>query len=461
MVFVGGSSVYRFWNPLQAYSEQGFTSYDYTSSNFPAPIAIGAMEELKKTQDPKLIIFDIRMFHTRLWDNTYPGGFRLYVDSMEPSLQRMRMIDYYGEINGISWVDRLPFYWDIAYYHTNRALSSPLNWTLIDHEISEQAMRAAGYFAHGFLPGTEHYFFDIPQDRTDASAELRKNIAQCYIDLLEYINASDVPVLLVESPFVPLENDVEEMDTLLQLAEEYNVPVLDTNQYITEMGLDYRTDFYDTNHVNILGAEKYTSFLAEYLAEHYDLPDHRNDGAYADWDSAYADYAEQAVQLEELTWGGIHSKEETIAKEDLIRETDDPLEWLAMTDDPNLVLLFDKRKTDGPVSYTSLAALKHLGLSTDVLSSEENHIGVYSESLLYAGAFEEEYNGMIDMIWDTMDDIPYSITENSICVQDQHFLTERRGITFVIVDKNTREVVDYAMLDVDTDGQLVLTHLHF
>ena len=53
VVLVGGSSVYRFWNPLQAYNEHGFTSYDYTSSNFPVPIAIGAMEELKKRRIPR------------------------------------------------------------------------------------------------------------------------------------------------------------------------------------------------------------------------------------------------------------------------------------------------------------------------------------------------------------------------------------------------------------------------
>ena len=71
----------------------------------------------------------------------------------------------------------------------------------------------------------------------------------------------------------------------------------------------------------------------------------------------------------------------------------------------------------------------------------------------------EEYSDMIDMIWDTMDDIPYSITESSIHVQEQYFPTERHGITFVIIDKNTREVVDYALLDVGPNGELELEHL--
>lgn len=290
---------------------------------------------------------------------------------------------------------------------------------------------------------------------------MRDNVKQCFVDLLDYANDSeDVSILLVKSPLISLGDDVKEMNALIQMAEEYHVPLLDMNQCVTEMGLDYRTDFYDTNHVNILGAEKYTHFLANYLTEHYDLPDHRGDDAYTDWGSAYEDYTKQAVQLKEQTWDIIRGKEETLKKEETICETTEPLEWLSMTDDPNLVLLFDKKEIENPLSYTSLAALKHLGLSAELLSSDADHIGVYSGSLLYAGALTEKYSNMIDMMWDTMDDVPYSITENSICVQDQEFLTEQHGITCVIVDKNTREVVDYALLDVGPKGELELAHLH-
>lgn len=354
----------------------------------------------------------------------------------------------------------MAYYLDLSYYHTNHVAASALNWSLVDHEISEETMRTAGYFDHGFLPGNTHYFFDAPSSRSDTCATLRDNIRQCYIDLLEYVSSQDVSILLVESPFVPLENDVEEMNTLLQLAEEYHVPVLNTNEYTEEMGLDYRTDFYDTNHVNILGAEKYTKFMAEYLAENYDLPDHRNDDQYAEkWGSAYTNYETEAAKLREQTWKVINGKEETVAKEKAIRETEDPLEWLAMTNDPNLVLLFDKRKIDGTPSHTFLAAVKDLGLSSEILSSKNDYIGVYSGSLLYAGDAETAYSGSIDLIWDTMDDVPYSIENNTIHVGESEFKTEQDGISFVIVDKNTREIVDYSLLEVNSSGELVLLHL--
>ena len=43
------------------------------------------------------------------------------------------------------------------------------------------------------------------------------------------------------------------------------------------MQLNFDTDFYNENHVNIFGADKYTDFLIAYLKEHYNLPDRRKD----------------------------------------------------------------------------------------------------------------------------------------------------------------------------------------
>ena len=48
------------------------------------------------------------------------------------------------------------------------------------------------------------------------------------------------------------------------------------------MNLDYRYDFYNGNHVNIYGAEKYTNCLSEYLVKNYNLPDRRGEKEYKD-----------------------------------------------------------------------------------------------------------------------------------------------------------------------------------
>ena len=45
-----------------------------------------------------------------------------------------------------------------------------------------------------------------------------------------------------------------------------------------EIGLDWSTDTYDKGlHLNVYGAEKFTSYFGKILAENHNMPDHRTD----------------------------------------------------------------------------------------------------------------------------------------------------------------------------------------
>ena len=57
-----------------------------------------------------------------------------------------------------------------------------------------------------------------------------------------------------------------------------------------------------------LGAEKYTAWLAQYLLEHYALPDHRGDPAYASWDESFLRFSEEEAQARETVRALIESK---------------------------------------------------------------------------------------------------------------------------------------------------------
>ena len=56
------------------------------------------------------------------------------------------------------------------------------------------------------------------------------------------------------------------------------------------MDIDWKHDFYDTRHVNIQGAEKFTDYIVDWIEKEYDVEDHRGDPAYNSWDDAYDAY---------------------------------------------------------------------------------------------------------------------------------------------------------------------------
>ena len=70
----------------------------------------------------------------------------------------------------------------------------------------------------------------------------------------------------------------------------YTVLNFNTEEMINEVGIDWDKDFFNANHTNVAGAEKFSLYLADYIKEHYDIEDHRGDPEYKSWEESYEYY---------------------------------------------------------------------------------------------------------------------------------------------------------------------------
>ena len=78
----------------------------------------------------------------------------------------------------------------------------------------------------------------------------------------------DCEILFVVDPYSETEQHKMIYNYLEQEITQYGFGFLDANDYIEEMNMDYATDFYNKDHVNILGAEKYKKdCLTDYLQQ--------------------------------------------------------------------------------------------------------------------------------------------------------------------------------------------------
>lgn len=102
--------------------------------------------------------------------------------------------------------------------------------------------------------------------------------------IIEYCEANDRDLLLLKTPDGNRRVDQPFYNTVTLIAEEYGVPFLDMNLYDEEIGLTSADFWTDNYHLNVEGARKCTTFLGDYLMEHYTLLDHRGDTDYASWD---------------------------------------------------------------------------------------------------------------------------------------------------------------------------------
>ena len=296
-VFIGASSIYRYWNPMKAWETEGIATRNYSVSSMHLSTYLPAIKDILRTQKPKLIVVEARRFSRKSGEN--PGievGARNMLDSLDYNLSRLQSVHYYCERMDIPWKDAVSLYIDLIQYHDNyEALVMPLNWKLADNRIGDEYIEEKNF--KGYALSTKSVAFEDPSENlVDGTTELNENSLMLYDDLISFCQKNEIPLMILAMPMVITEEEAIEINSLKKITEAYGVPFVDLNQKFAELELDFSTDFLDAHHVNVLGAAKVTEYLASYLTEEYDLEDHREDEAYASWHELYEEYL---VKLEE------------------------------------------------------------------------------------------------------------------------------------------------------------------
>lgn len=278
VVFVGSSHVMCGIYPMELYREYGIAAYDYTSSALVLPQAYYQVVEALKRQTPKVLVLDISGV---AYGNTKIGSpeyVHVQLDNMRWSVNKIEAINDLIEDPG----DRLEYYFPLLKFHTRWKELAPEDFKRITGSskganVSENVLEGA------LLYGIE------PRDHTAPISEYPEEYLR---KILDYCRDLGVPVLLLNLPFIANETSQGKYNAVYGIAEEYGVAYLNLMHHADDIGFDFGADLRDTSHCNRSGAEKVTSYVGRYLKENYDLPDRRDDPAYAPvWDAAYERYA--------------------------------------------------------------------------------------------------------------------------------------------------------------------------
>jgi hypothetical protein len=95
-------------------------------------------------------------------------------------------------------------------------------------------------------------------------------------------------------------------EALRVFAEEHGVRLMDFNtlEMLEAAGIDPETDFYDSNHVNLSGGQKISTYIAQSLSVEYELPDRRASEYDPHWDEVVAFVRERVDVLRDVWEGG-------------------------------------------------------------------------------------------------------------------------------------------------------------
>lgn len=299
-VSIGASTVYRFFNPMEGWEKFGISSYAFGYAGMDCEHTIFAVEDVLKTQKPKVILLEVRGFlGSRTKTGMTASTYRVIKNYRNP-LDRWRILNHFNRIMGQRFsADQIPYYLTLVMNHENY-------WTLIKPGNWKKALRAdnsifsggrentfMGYSAGGKVTPLTRLPYD--KNRIDPLGQVGEKALR---EVLDKCREKNQEVMLVASPFAYSEEDIGQLNRVAQIAEEYGISFLNTNERTDQMGIDYGTDFADPKHTNVLGAIKYTDYIYSYLKDRYALADHRGESGYQNWeqeDLRYQTRKDQAI----------------------------------------------------------------------------------------------------------------------------------------------------------------------
>ena len=287
VVLIGPSFLYAgFYSPL-AYEQQGFTSYAISTSTMKGSLYRYAAEMAIETQHPQLLVFEIFGFCYE--DQTDETSLRKFLDAAPNSKIREQAIkDLVPEDQQDSYRIKL------LRYHTSWPRVSDLA-KVFDDKVQ---LRMQGYSFtknYGTTPFRQQYM------RKDQITAVTEEGFKYFQILLDYLKEADIEnVLFFRCPSMIEADDQGTVSVLVDMIHEAGFDFLDLYKN-NALQLDLGHDFYNTTHLNVFGAEKFTTFLSSYIMEHYQLDTEHDPKITEEWDKCASYNDELIAYLKEQT----------------------------------------------------------------------------------------------------------------------------------------------------------------
>ncbi len=300
-VYFGTSASNRYFIGPLAYEETGMTVFTLATMGMPLFFVPNLIEEVEKTQDPQMYIIELRWV-LKTKDLITDAHIRRVTDSMKYSENRTDAINKAlefvegagGELSNID-DSKWDYYVPIIKYHSRLETG--------DLSVKDVALINTKNETKGYVTSysTRKQVAQKEPVYSDGRADLSPEAEEALVELLDYCDGLDEDILFVLSPYSMKKGEKDKFNTAMDMVRERGYEVIDFNtpEMAEELDLNWKTDFYNSKHVNFLGAEKYTDYLTEYLSENYDLADHRGEKGYESWDEAYEyylDYVEPGIR---------------------------------------------------------------------------------------------------------------------------------------------------------------------
>lgn len=278
VLFCGSSRMLNGVSPLRLYEWYGIPSHNLGQNGQVLPVTYYVLMDALTRQRPKVVVIDVyKVIHDTLYGTD--AELHISLDDLPLGAAKLRAVR-----DLLPPERRAEYLVDLIAYHAR--------WkelTVEDFRPPDGTEKGAqALFQQYALP---EGWTATPEERTAPPVEVQLRYLEKIVQLCRDKGAQ--PLLLVLPSAAPADDGLDRqaiMNGIRAYAEDWNVPFVNLMYRLDELDFDLTRDLADAHHLNYRGMDKVTLWLGEYLRGRYDLPDHRGEAAYRDWDGATAGY---------------------------------------------------------------------------------------------------------------------------------------------------------------------------
>ena len=279
---------------------------------------------------------------------------------------------------------------------------------------------------------------------TEERGELTDLYVMTVNRIIDICERNDVVPIFFHAPCFEYTRNYAIQNAVGDLVNERGYTFIDFNRQITDLGLDFNSDFRDDGgHLNNQGAEKDTRYLLHHITSHFNIPDRRGNADYQAWDlnSRYM----QDRQLE-------HDLRMAVGLEEYMSILG------ACREEYDIIVSLDGRY-DILGNDTLSSALKYIGFSED--SYKKGGTALFEKGVCTYYSDEEEtfhYSGLLGntrlklvRLSPLTKELEVKMDQNPndyICLDDENYALVAHGLNIIVFDPDLNKLIDAAGIDV-------------
>lgn len=331
VVFIGASDCYASFAPGLAYEKFGFTSYAYATASGTAGSTKTMIKEVMRTQNPQKLVIEINAFLYGFDNETKTSSVRNYIDNVPFNQNKLEYLAS-GAIPATE--DEIEYYIPLIKYHgTWNDYPEPSGKYL--YQIITQHMNGStklkGYRTRTAILQTEPQFPCINNmlENNNNTLALLPDSEKKLRDVLEFCKSEGIEDKVL---FVRMPHSVDA--TTYGRFKRANM----AGKIITESGFEYinferdaqtlaypSSYYYNIDHLNIYGAEKFTDYFGRILTERYGVkPAEKTESQKATWETAKEYYHRLYNYCDKY----IHTEYAQTGREQTLEENKDVMSYI-------------------------------------------------------------------------------------------------------------------------------------